>query len=451
MWHTTATPWLLRDRHGDDGGGGTDLDGQILKSLDKLDEKLERSKTAQEKLLSDVTRLDSGTKTVLEDITLLKKTANDTQGNHDMMVKRFNLLDARLKAEARNAFGVPGRKIQTDPDLNTRFNIALRMAVDKNGDMRSVCKSIYERRKDELSEPTKKALGEDTSPGSTIIDDALALELYHTLQSYGIWNTFRVVPVGTKQTKFPVQTARVVANFVLTEAGTVADDTVKAGTSVTGEVEVIAALLNVSLQLIEDAEIDVTSNLMEDFAEAYALRLDYACTRADSTADATNGGMTGIIVGGTAAAAAAGNNTVETTDLEDWQRCLLTVDPAVLQRQARWWMHQQIVVRSLAVRDLNGRPLFLTALEAPSAGAVGSILGYPITMAAVMPTTNAAAATPAVFGDPGGLVVGMRRQYVFESSDHHRWNTLERSFRGWGRAGVKVRRAAAFGVLTLTA
>src|SRR5262245_1327260 len=51
-------------------------------------------------------------------------------------------------------------------------------------------------------------------------------------------------------------------------------------------------------------------------------------------------------------------------------------------------MHPQQVARTLGVKDLNGRPIFLTAIEAPSFGVVGSILGYPLTMAAVLPTTN---------------------------------------------------------------
>jgi HK97 family phage major capsid protein len=123
----------------------------------------------------------------------------------------------------------------------------------------------------------------------------------------------------------------------------------------------------------------------------------------------------------------------------------------VLNRASKWWMHPQMLVRLLSLKDSNGRPIFLTALEAPTAGGMGSILGYPVVPSFAAPTTNAANAKIAVFGDPGGLVVGMQNGFEFESSDHAGFTTYERYFRGIARAGVKVRRSQAFAVLTLPA
>jgi len=302
-----------------------------------------------------------------------------------------------------------------------------------------------------LCEPLVKALGEDTSPGSTIIDDALSTEIYDTLSTFGIWSTLAVQRMGTKQTKFAVKTARPVAVVLLTEGDPIPDDANKAGTSVTGEAELIACLLNVSIQLLEDAEIDVTADLMEDFIEALNLRLDYLAFRADGTADSTNGGMTGLFNFGTAAVAAAGNTTVENLDLDDFLRCLTVVDSAVLTRKAKWFLHPHILARSLAVRDGNGRPIFLTGLEAPAFGALGSYLGYPAEMVDQAPNTNAANAKVLAFGDPNAYVVGIRRSFVFESSDHHKWSNFQRSFRGVGRAGCKGRKASALAVLTTAA
>ena len=298
----------------------------------------------------------------------------------------------------------------------------------------------------------KRALGEDSSPGSTMIDDRLASEIYDTLSTYGVWSTFQVQRLGTKQTKFPVKTARPVANVILTEGGTISDDATKAGTSVTLEVEVIATLLKVSLQLLQDSEFDVTADVLDDFAQATAYKLDWMCTQADGGADATDGGMTGVFGGGgTAAAAAATHSTTETTTLSDWTGALLAVDPQVLMRPAKWWIHPQHIVRAINVKDSNGRPIFLTANEAPTVGGIGSILGYPVVPTMAAPTANVATTKVAVFGDPRGQVVGLRQDFAFESSDHYSWNTYERTFRGIARAGTKVRRALAFAVLTLTA
>ena len=95
-----------------------------------------------------------------------------------------------------------------------------------------------------------------------------------------------------------------------------------------------AVLLNVSRQLIEDAEFDVTAMVMEDFQQAWNLRLDTAAFAGNGTADGNNGGFTGLFNAGIKAAAAQGNTSAGTLDFDDVTRCLTTVAPVVLKRQA---------------------------------------------------------------------------------------------------------------------
>ena len=469
-WTNLGRELVLRDHHGDDGngsGGDSEFQSKVLDGVATLTKASEaerkRGDTLQqniEKMLGEVDRLDKQTKDVLKDIETHKKVANDTVSAQNTMLKRFELLDARLKMQARSSFGSPIDRILQNEEFRLRLNIAIRHACGAApgdmGHLSGVAKRMLDKadpdvRKSITDGLEQRALVDTSTPGSTFINTDLNSEIYHTLQSYGIWNTFNVVPTLTKTNTFIVQTARPIA-LALSQNVQLADDSNKAGTSVECTTKIIAALLNVPFALLEDAEIDLAGNLMEDFAEAYAYRMDWFCLQADGSDDTTDGTMTGIFGGGgTAAAATAGKTSVEATTLTDWQNCLLTVDAAVLQRPARWWLHPQILVRALSVQDLNGRPLFQTALEAPSAGAVGSILGYPITLCAAAPTTNSASAVVAVFGDPKGLVVGMRKQYAFEFSDHFKWDYLQRSYRGHGRAGTKVRAATAFGALTLAA
>ena len=407
----------------------TEFQSKILKGV----ETLEARQTAR------FDEFDRKTKSLVEDVTRLKKHANDTAAGRAEFERSILRADGAMQREQRGSFVSPLQRIVENDELRTRLNLAVRQAVNSDG-----------RFSNQIGTLTK-ALGETSSPGSTVIDDKLAAEIYNTLATYGVWKSFAVRPVSTRQTKFPVKTARAVANYVLTEAGTIADDTTKAGTSVTGQVEIIAALVNVSLQLIEDAEADITADVLDDFAEAYALRLDHSCLNAAGAANGTDGSMTGVFQGGTAAVADTGDITTELLDLNDFIRCLITVDPAVLTRPSRWWMNPQILVRCVNIVDANGRPIFQTALEAPSPGGIGSILGYPVTLAHAAPSTNTVNSKVAVFGDPNGLVVGMRKDFAFEASDQARWSTLERSFRGWGRAGTRIRRSTAFAVLTLAA
>jgi HK97 family phage major capsid protein len=400
-----------------------------------LDEKVTAQKSQLDEVVQNYDQWSADNKKAMEDLTLAKNTLNDQA----VILAKLQKAMAAARNEQRMAFGDPLRRLLANDEHKARLNAAFRSALDLSGDLGGQIKAIT------------KALGEDSSPGSTLINDALLMEIYDSLQSYGVWNTFAVRNLGTKITKMPIKTARPVAGYVLTEGGTISDDTNKAGASVSLEVEAIAVLLNVSLQLLQDAEFDVAADVLADFMEAFAYRLDWSCLQADGTADATDGGMTGVFAGGTAVTAASGNTSVETTDFEDWTKVILGVDAGVLSRPCRWWMHPHILVRALSVKDSNGRPIFLTATEAPTPGGIGSLLGYPVTPAHAAPNTNAASAKIAVFGDPNAYVVGLRRDFEFAASDQHKWDTLQRSFRGVGRAGTKMRKASALAVMTLPA
>lgn len=421
--------------------------------LDGMDATQKKIKTLEDKHAEILKAMPADLKVALEDLTKLKKTANDHQASADAFVKRLVGIEAMMRQHARRGYENPIERIQNDDDLRARFNAMVRIAAFSKqvGFADDGGLKIADARIRDIIEPVVKALGEDTSPGSTLINQRLANEIYDTLATYGVFSTFGVRRVGTKTNIFPVKTARPSAGWINTEAGTIADDTAKAGTTASLSLKPIAVLLNVSLQLLQDAEFDVTADVLDDFAQALAFVLDNTVLNADGTNNSAFGGFSGIFSAATAAPAAAGNITVERTDLEDWTRVLLAVDPIVLARQARWWIHPQIVVRSLSVKDANGRPIFLTALEAPSPTVHGSILGYPITMALAAPSANAASAKVAAFGDPNGYAVPIGLDFQMDSSDDFRWNTLERSFRGWGRAAGGIRRATAISYLQLPA
>ena len=421
-----------------DGGDSAALD-KIEKGITQLQTDVDEvKKNSAEAILKDQARWPKELKEAMEGFTKAKDAIN----GHDTSFKNFDRklkeIEQLLRREARAAYGNPIARISADEDLRTRFNCAIRLAMDNNGDMRK------------LMAPQLKALGEDATPGSTLVNTALYKEIYDTLAQYGIWNTLGVRRMGTKLTRLPVKTARPVAKWILTEGGTITDDTNKAGTEVSLEVEVLAVLLNVSLQLLQDAEFDVTGDVMDDFAEAYAYSLDYTMFQGNGTADATNGGMTGLFGFGTAAVAAATHTTIAKLTVDDFVGARNAVDVGVLNRPCRWWMHPYNLGKICLIKDLNGRPIFQTALEAPTA-TLGSILGAPVVAGAALPNTDAVSSKIAAYGDPNGYVVGIREDFSFDASDHFMWNALQRSFRGYGRAGGKGRKAGAFAILTTPA
>jgi HK97 family phage major capsid protein len=161
-------------------------------------------------------------------------------------------------------------------------------------------------------------------------------------------------------------------------------------------------------------------------------------------ANQTDGGYTGIFNAASlnsnlAAPAAATRTTVGATKVDDWARCLTTVSPDVLQRGARWWMHPAILVAAMGITDTTGRPIFQSAMEAPSFGAIGRILGYPVVLADAAPSTNAANAKVAVFGDPMGVAVALRTDVELAQTDALMFAQNQVSLRGTIRAGVRIK------------
>jgi HK97 family phage major capsid protein len=215
----------------------------------------------------------------------------------------------------------------------------------------------------------------------------------------------------------------------------------------------IKVLLGVANELLDDSEIDggLAADILRDFREAVNYREDFLCLSADGTNDDLNGAQTGIFEGGTAVTAAAGNTTMETLDFEDVTAVTLGGPSAMLMRQARWWMNPKILIRLLHIKDNNGRPIFLTATEAPTPGGIGSILGYGVNLSAAAPSANTAGSNVAVFGDPNGMVTGRRKLFEFKSSSEANFSDDETLFRGISRFGNKIRLATAFQILKLAA
>ena len=424
-------PMLFDEFNGDTGGGAGGLETKAFQ--DKVLESVKTIKTDQQKLLENYDNLGKETKKTFDELTKVKNGFDGYDAQFKQIDQLMKKLQLQLTLESRMANG------------GNTLSCGQRLVRDKEQ-----TKQVFAQIARSIGMPgaAQRALGEDSSPGSTMITDELSSDIYDSLLRYGAWSTLGVRAVGKKLHKLPLKTVRPVAGVILTEGGTLTDDTNKAGSSVSLEMEVYAVLLNVSLQLIEDGEFDVVADVIDDFIEALNYRLDFCAFSGSGVADVTNGGVTGLFNFGTVATAAATRTTIGATKYEDWLQCLTTVDAAVLTRPARWWIHPTLCAAAIGVKDENGRPVFQTAQEAP-AGGILNMFGYPVTMVGAAPSTNAASAKVAAFGDPRAYAVGVRKQFVIEQSDHAGWTELQRSFRGHGRADAVGVKASALAVMTL--
>jgi HK97 family phage major capsid protein len=416
---------------GQGGGGGAALDEKEFQG--KVLGGLKEQKATVDDLVKNFDGLDKKTKGLFEDFTKQKDEFEGFTGQVKKIEHTFKKLQLQLKNEQRLANGDPVKRMLADEDTRTLLNAKIRKAAGVR-----------------LSEKHEKAITSGSTPGSTYIDDELDTEIYDTLATYGIWNTFDVKTVSTRNNKFLVKTARPTAGF-FGEGVTITEDTAKAGTSVTAEAKGIKVVLSVPIELLEDSEVDITADVMNDFLEAISYRMDWACLQANGGADSTDGGFNGIFDAGTAAVAASGNVSVETLGFEDVTGAMLAVDEGVLSRDSRWWMHPRQLIRMLHIKDSNGRPIFLTAMEAPTPAGIGSILGSAVVPSFAAPTANTTSSDIAVFGDPKGGVAALRKGIEFAESRDSKFEDYEATFRGIGRFGFEIRDAGAFAVLTTAA
>jgi HK97 family phage major capsid protein len=433
----------------------------VMEGINGVMDEQGKFKSAQQKVLDDLDRSDKEVKKALEELTKVKNTCNDFATTMAEMQK----VQKAIALNARSSFRDPVQRALANDETRAWLNAVARAAAfpqDYN-------KLPAEWRKllEEGNVAAKALTGVDSSLGQSTVPQQTFNEIYDTLLEYGDWTSLDIIRVGMRTTVLPVATAR--PQFYWIGAGTGGSGETTAitegaftGSSVTLSIQTLAAYLLCARELLADSTVDLAPYILNQMVQAISFGMDTAAFISDGTADQTNAGYTGLFNAASAntnlaAIAAAGNTTVEATQLEDWQRVMLTVNPQVLKRNPKWWMQPQILIRALSVKDKNGRPLFQTYTEAPMPGGIGNILGAPVNLTAAAPTTNTAGAKIAVFGDPKGAAVGVRSDLEIATSDDIKFAENMRAFRTLMRAGFKIKTAAAsttlkpFAVLTLAA
>jgi HK97 family phage major capsid protein len=446
----------------------TEFQEKVLKGVEEMQTQQKDMRSGIEKVSSELDRSDKEVKKALEEFTRVKndvEKGKEVMNSFDAAMKAMEKVQKAIALNARSSWRDPVEKALSDEGFRTFLNAAARASAFPAEYKRLPAE--WQKLLEEGNAKQKALTGVDTSLGQATIPSEWFKTIYDLLIEYGQWNQLDVIQVGARTNLVPVATAR--PNFYWIGAGTGGVGESSAitegsftGDSVTLSIQTLAVYLLVARELLADSSVDMSAYLLKQLLQSLSFGLDTVAFIGTGGANQTNAGYYGIFNAASvntqlAATAGAGNTTIEATQLEDWQRCMLTVSQQVLMRNPRWFLNPQVLIRSLAVRDKNGRPLFQTYTEAPMPGGIGSILGAPIVPVAVGPTTNAAGATPAVFGDPQGQAVGIRSDMEFATSDDIKFAENMRAFRGLCRAGVIPKTKAAsttlkpFAVLTLAA
>ncbi len=446
----------LREKEGEGGGGGGGgAEGDVDDPLGKqILSKIADAQKAYEEITNKVAEIDKEGKQMSEEFAKAVKSFEGLGSDVRKVFETQKNLERKIANERAASYGSALDRITRNPELALYADSIVRGTIAAGCPNRGVAmhdehKRMFKQFQDN-AEAARKALTTGTSPGSTVIDDELITQFYSLIAEYGVWPIFDVIQAGTGTSKLITDDTDPVMGFV-------AENTANSETGVTGTTTSVTAKkamgwLAVSNELLEDAEINIAAHLLPKFANAAALRADHIALAADGTDDASDGTYSGLFYGGTTSALESGETTIENADFEDYLDVLLSVDASVLSRAtSRWFAHPQMLVRILGLKDSNGRPIFLPAIDAPSPGALGSILGYPVTLAHAAPNTNTASKPVLAFGDAKGQALLIRRAFTFAASEHFQFTSDNVVFRATTRMATKTRKATAFGVMTTAA
>jgi len=444
---------VLLDLHGADGNGvlpEADFQRKVLGGVEALSKEQEKFKSSQQKVLDDLDRSDKEVKKAVEDLTKVKNQVNTS---YEEVMKAMAKVQSQVALNARSSFANPIDRVLANEETKFYLNALIRYCHHiKDG---SLSRVPAEMRKvvEEGSAVAKSLTGVDSSLGQATVPQQTFNEIYDTLLEYGDWPSLGVIRVGMRTTVVPIGTARPLFYWIGSGTGGHGESSAIAegaftGSSVNLVIQTLAAYLTVARELLADSTVDLAGYILKQMAQTISFGLDTVAFSGQAAASQTDAGYRGIFYAdganvNLAAAAAAGNVSITGLELDDFVRCLTTVSPIVLKRQAKWWIHPQVIALFVLIRDKNNRPIFQTWQEVPTPGAIGSILGYQVKPTAVAPSTDGPGLPVAVFGDPDGQAVGIRSDMELATSDDIKFAENMRAFRALMRTGVMIKTASA--------
>jgi HK97 family phage major capsid protein len=170
--------------------------------------------------------------------------------------------------------------------------------------------------------------------------------------------------------------------------------------------------IQVSMELLQDSNINVESFIGELLGERIARRVNVELTTGDGTGDPN-----GIVVASAAGKTAASTSAFTADEVID---LFHSVDPAYrASPKCRFMLHDSVLAAVRKLKDGNGQ--YIWSLGDIRSGAPGSLLGQPYSVNQAMSSAFTTAQKLILFGDfskyyvrkVGAPVIGVRREYYW--------------------------------------
>jgi HK97 family phage major capsid protein len=257
------------------------------------------------------------------------------------------------------------------------------------------------------------------SAGGYTVPTELAAQVDKTMKMWGPMYDEAICTVLSTASGNPIDFPTVDDTSVTvsqhTEAGTMTDDGSKDATLAKMTLNAFAydtSWVQVSMELLQDSNINVESFIGELLGERLARRVNTELTTGDGTGDPN-----GIVVASTAGKTAASTTAFTADEVID---LLHSVDPAYrASPKCRFMLHDSVLAAVRKLKDGNGQ--YIWSMGDIRSGAPGSLLGQPYSVNQAMASAFTTGQKLILFGDfskyyvrkVGAPVIGVRREYYW--------------------------------------
>lgn len=348
-----------------------------------------------------------------------KPPVEDADKEDAVFGKYFGFLNARDAVRKGERFDAPmwgSKKSQRF----TEWAIAI-----KNGDRQAIQKAYGDN-----------AYTETTSAGGYLVPEEFRPELIRLVYLRSLALQYaRIYPMTTDNLKIPT-----VANGYTASWGSINSQTTD--TKVTfGQVDLTAEkMVGISLvpnELLADSALPVASIIANEFAEAFAKKLDEEFFDGDSS-DSANHEFDGWLHAASVEEVKPSDDDTPTAAELITEDNLLSMVAKLEDRElagARWFMHPTAwsIVRGLE----DGASSKIVRLNEEY---MYDLLGFPVHRTSQMPSVSSITNDTSyiAFGNPQNIVIGDRMQFTIASSDGERFSYDQTVFRATQRVAIAV-------------
>lgn len=367
-----------------------------LEALDETEQEVLRDKVEEVNALPEEEKVDEEVEKMLK--SLIKSSTATTKDE----------LKAELKGEIKEWMASQKELMEKKAGLYAEEVKGERKMA--NAKFKATCLALISKDESKMKEMSTDATG--TPYAGYTVDSELSAEIRHLITEYGVArremstiqltkNEYKANTLITEPTLFWVDEGAVIGSTQVV----LGQDSLK--------LKKLGAIVALTSELIDDAEVDLFAFIASRLAEGFAKAEDLAFFTGAGEADTTNGKFTGVLNNTDINEYPMTASTIEGITVEDLN-AVVDATPSGALANAKWYLHRTMKSILRTLKDKEGRYIY----QPLSPAGFENILGYPVVEVEAFPTRDDDAdETPfllfgdlrkaCIFGYKGGIEADM--------------------------------------------